>query len=423
MNNQILMALKRKLEDLSAFGKINPDKLLNTLKEELHFYVLNFIYSHPEYNKWIMYGGSALRICHRLDRMSVDLDFEIDHPLTEIFLEELKEKIELYFTDTYGIASEFLIIKIGKKGLVLKFNIGEELDLELNSKQVHIKIDLNNFIPTKIVTENISIKHDQFSFNIRTYNMSSLMASKITAIFLRGERGFNENRYDYKGRDIYDLLWYMDKKVIPDLDYLGAKGVSIKDPKELFNRLSIDLLNYEKMDSLLKDDLTALFLRQEEIENWLKNWRNIYLRLLDEYKIRTISNLVKIIISEDFHSDNFFFTYYYETEEGVTVRIVYTMSDYWMEFGDGNIPIKINDEIVALVKGEFENSTTDKLKKYTMLFYEKTEAYFKKTKKIMFGDSITTKVIRITADNLNYKEQIVLTKNALLSCELDDLLK
>ncbi len=41
----------------------------------------------------------------------------------------------------------------------------------------------------------------------------------------------------------------------------------------------------------------------------------------------------------------------------------------------------------------------------------------------MLGDAITTKVIRMTADNLNRKEQIVLNKSALLSCELDDLLK
>lgn len=423
MNNQILITLKRKLEDLSAFGKISSDKLLNVLKEELHFYVLNFIYSHSEYSKWIMYGGSALRICHKLDRMSVDLDFEIAHPLTEKFLEELKEKIKLYFADTYGIAPEFLIIKTGKRGLVLKFNIGEELDLGFNSKQVHVKIDLNNFVPTKIVTENISIKHDQFSFTIRTYNMSSLMASKITAIFLRGERGFNENRYDYKGRDIYDLLWYMGKKVVPDLDYLSAKGVSIKNPKELFNKLSIDLLNYEKMDVLLRDDLTSLFLRQGEIEDWLKNWRGIYLHLLDEYKISSISNLVEIVVLQDFHNDNFSFIYYYKTEEGAVVRVVYTMSDYWIEFGDGNISTKINEEIVKLVAGEFKDKMSDKLKQYMTLFNEKNEAYFKKTKRIMFGDNILTKTIKMTADNLNYKEQILLTKSALLSCELDDLLK
>ena len=32
-----------------------------------------------------MYGGSALRIIHGLDRMSVDLDFEISDTITEKF--------------------------------------------------------------------------------------------------------------------------------------------------------------------------------------------------------------------------------------------------------------------------------------------------------------------------------------------------
>ena len=41
----------------------------------------------------------------------------------------------------------------------------------------------------------------------------------------------------------------------------------------------------------------------------------------------------------------------------------------------------------------------------------------------MLGDSIVTKAIRMTTDNLNRKEQNVLNRSALLSCELDDLLK
>ena len=58
--------------------------------------------------------------------------------------------------------------------------------------------------------------HGQLSFVILTYNLSSLMASKIAAIFLRGTRGVGKAVYEEKGRDIYDLLWYMDKKVVPD---------------------------------------------------------------------------------------------------------------------------------------------------------------------------------------------------------------
>jgi len=91
MSEQISTILKRKLDDLSTYGfSITDSELrLNALKEELQFYVLDFIYHHPEYSKWIMYGGSALRICYDLDRMSVDLDFEVSDDVDNDFLNKL----------------------------------------------------------------------------------------------------------------------------------------------------------------------------------------------------------------------------------------------------------------------------------------------------------------------------------------------
>jgi len=424
MSEQILTTLKRKLEDLSAYGEVDAETKRNTLKEELQFYVLNFIYHHPEYSKWIMYGGSALRIIHELDRMSVDLDFEVVHAITEKFLEELKKEIEKHFVSTYGTEPGFLTIKITTgRGLLLKFNVGKELSISHPSKQVHVKIDLNHFTAPKTVTERRPINRDQLSFVITTYNMSVLMASKIAAIFLREQRGVGKSIYDYKGRDIYDLLWYMNKKATPDFDYLVAKGVDVNDPKALFDRLTIDILNYEKMDALLKEDLLPLFEKRAYIENWLKNWRESYLRLLDGYKINTVTTLESIGVHQDFNTDNFSFVYWYRTEEGGSVRIIYTVSDYWIDFREGDLPTKINDKIIQLVEGDIKDRLSDKLKQYVTLFYEKTEAYFKKTNRVMLGDSIITKVIRTTADNLNQREQIVLNKSALLSCELDDLLK
>ncbi|KKR88225.1 MAG: hypothetical protein UU37_C0008G0001, partial [Candidatus Gottesmanbacteria bacterium GW2011_GWA2_41_12] len=41
----------------------------------------------------------------------------------------------------------------------------------------------------------------------------------------------------------------------------------------------------------------------------------------------------------------------------------------------------------------------------------------------LVGDTLSTKLIRVTADNLNQKEQIVLRKEDLIRCDLDDLLK
>jgi hypothetical protein len=175
MSEQILKNLKARLEEeLSGYSTAGPLIKINKIKEILQYYVLNFVYHHPEYGKWIMYGGSALRIIHGLDRMSVDLDFEVAHPVTDNFLAELKKEVEDYFTNTYGASAEFLAIKItAGRGLILKFNIGKELSLGQPSNQVHVKIDLNNFSAPKTVTERRPINRDQFSFAILTYNMGA----------------------------------------------------------------------------------------------------------------------------------------------------------------------------------------------------------------------------------------------------------
>lgn len=428
MSEQILTILKRKLDDLSTYGGVDAETRRNALKEELQFYVLNFIYHHQEYGKWIMYGGSALRIIHGLDRMSVDLDFEIAHALTEKFLEGLKKEIGEYFSNTYGAGANFLTIKTTTgRGLLLKFHIGEELSFGHPSKQVHVKIDLNHFIAPKTVTELRPINRDQMSFVIATYNMSALMASKIAAIFLRGTRGVNKAVYEEKGRDIYDLLWYMNKKVAPDFDYLIAKGIDIKDLRALFDKLTLQMNKVN--DKNLKQDLTPLFVNQSYIKNWLKNWRESYLQFLDEYKINTVTMLESIAIHQGFNPDNLSFVYWYKTKESGLARVIYVISEYWIKFREGDILIPIDNKVSDLIqfssdsKNGMSTSTQKKIKQYATLFYQKTEKYFKKTDRIMLGDSIITKVIRMTADNLNPKEQILLNKSVLLSCELDDLLK
>jgi hypothetical protein len=433
MSEKISAILKRKLNDLAAYGEINAEMRRNALKEELQFYVLDFIYHHSEYNKWIMYGGSALRIIHDLDRMSVDLDFEISNAIADDFLEKLKKEIENHFANTYGASADFLTIKTNSgRGLLLKFNVGDELSFGHSSKQIHVKIDLNRFVAPKTVTEHRPINHSQLSFVILAYNMGALMASKIAAIFLREQRGMDKNIYDYKGRDIYDLLWYMSKKTVPDFDYLNEKlkekGSKIPDIKALFDKLTIDILNYDKMDELLKADLKYLFENQSQFENWFKDWRNNYLRLLNDYRINTVTTLGDVRIHQNFSSLNFSFTYTYNTGDKKLVYIKYIISDYWIDFNDNKLPIEADkklEEKIKFIGGgmSLNSSQADELNRYATLFYQKTEKYFKKTNHIMLGDSIITKVVRMTADNFNPNEQILLNKSALIKCELDDLLK
>src|SRR3989338_7815406 len=439
MSEQIVTILKRKLDNLAMYGELDAETRRNALKEELQFYVLNFIYRHPEYGKWVMYGGSALRIVHGLDRMSVDLDFEVARAITEKFLEELKMEIEEHFTNTYGVGADFLTTKITTgRGLLLRFHIGEELSFGHPSKQVHVKIDLNHFIAPKTVTERRPIHHDQLSFVILIYNKGALIASKIAAIFLREERGRGKNVYDYKGRDIYDLLWYMKEKATPDFDYLNAKlkekGKEIPDIRTLFDTLTIDVLNYEKMDDCLKDDLSFLFENPFQFDNWFKTWRENYLRLLNDYKIRTAVELERVRVYHYIrlgHSfaDEYHFEYWYHMENGGLAHIIWRLYEDWIIYGEGDLSVEIDKELEK--KMEFSSngsslrsgSEENKLKRYATLFYNKTEEYLRRTNRVIVGDSIVTKVIRMTAENLNPKEQILLNKSALESRELDDLLK
>lgn len=419
--------LKRKLDELTAYGEVSAETRYNAFKEELQFYVLNFIYHHKEYSKWTMYGGSALRIIHGLDRMSVDLDFEVSHEITNKFLEELEREVKNYFSNTYNAGDDVLKIKItNSRGLLLKFYIENELSSGHPSKQLHVKIDLNYFVARKTVIERRPINRGQLSFVILTYNMGALMASKIAAIFLRGVRGVGEAIYEEKGRDIYDLLWYMGKKIVPDFDYLIAKGVDIKDPRALFDKLTLQMNKVNNTN--LKNDLSPLFVDQTFIKNWLANWLESYLRLLDDYKIRTVTKLDDPMISQEFKTGEFSFIYWYKTESGELISVIFRLSDYWIKFREGDLLIEIDTDLTNKIdfSGLSRNSgknSLDKLKQYATLFYEKTENYFKKTNHIILGDGIVTKVIRLKADNLNQKEQIVLNKSTLLSRELDDLLK
>ena len=430
MSDQILTVLKSKLDGLSTYGFsiTDPETRLNALKEELQFYVLDFIYHHHEYSKWIMYGGSALRICYDLDRMSVDLDFELSHEIDNNFLGELKEEAEKHFSKVYGVDSEFLRITItNNRGIKLKFNVGSLIP-GFRSEWVDVKIDLNHFpAPANVMTERIPQNHGQLSFAIRTYNLSSLMASKIAAIFLRGTRGVGEAVYEEKGRDIYDLLWYMGKQIIPDLDYLKAKNVEeAKDYRTLFTKLAVKMNNVSEEN--LKNDLSPLFLDPRFVTNWLANWRDTFFRLRDSYKIRTVSKFEKVRVFEDFRTDVFSFIFEYSTKEGDRVRIIYNLSEYWFIFKDIEVSFPINnvvsDSIEFSTNGSSSRPTLEKKQKeYASLFYEKIEAYLKKVNYEIVGDTLTTKLVRVSANNLNQKEQIVLRKEDLIRCDFEDLLK
>jgi len=128
-------------------------------------------------------------------------------------------------------------------------------------------------------------------------------------------------------------------------------------------------------------------------------------------------------IEQEFFTRNFSIKYVYKTEGDKLVSIIYNLGARWIDFSEGDITTEIDDKIIKFVEPEIRDKISDKLKRYVSLLYDKNGSYFKKVNKVVAGDLITTKLIRNTADNFDPKNQIILDKSALLSCELDDLLK
>lgn len=391
MSEKILIHLKERINELSEDKINNVEVLRNSLKEELQFYVLDFIYNHSKYNQWIMYGGSALRIIHKLNRMSIDLDFETSELITRKYLEQLKEDIYKYFSQNQALSLNFLNIKIsGTRGLLLKFQFNEHLSINHPSQQIHLKIDLNHFIFNNDSIERQPVNKDQFSFIILSYNLPTLMASKLAAIFLRGTRGVAKNIYFEKGRDIYDLLWYMNQRIIPNFDYLSLKKLKFKDLDDLLKRLNKQISKVS--DANLRDDLVPLFLNASFINNWLNNWKTSYDKLVEDYRTYRVLDLNRVYIEENKSTESYSFIFNYKTKEKKQATISYFIDEQLVRLYHKSSLKAEKLENRIIFSDSIKVRSQNKLKNIAYLLLQKNEDYLNKNKGKMLNSMDTNKI-------------------------------
>jgi hypothetical protein len=248
----------------------------NLIKEYLQTLALAFIYSRKEYSGLIFYGGSALKHCYGLPRLSEDLDF-VD-ARAEVELEALASDLKTYFPARHGLKVE---AKIQKFRVLLKFPVLFELGLAAypESDLLFLKLELYTDISfcRKYKTEIIPLFEHGESVLIKTFDLPTLMATKIRAVLNRrwektGKKG--ETLAVVKGRDYFDLMWYLQKGVEPNLECIE----NVTDKKELYARL---ISAVEKIDAAsIKYDLDALIADREYVDNLAANLKQILLSRL-----------------------------------------------------------------------------------------------------------------------------------------------
>ena len=264
--------------DDSANRGIRPDVIRIQLKEKLQLYVLDFIYNNPKYNHLIFYGGTCLRKCFGAGRMSEDVDFETPESFEK---KKFAEDIAKHFRERIAY-SDLLAVAPGQTvGKVeLRFPVLHPLGLSpLADEKLNLKVEVNT-IGKKYPTENRTISEDRFSFMVRHYDLPTLMAGKLLAclnrVWRKGKTGIT-----VKGRDYFDLLWYMQKKIIPNPErILDAPGEPT--PRMVFEKLAEMVKKIRPSDLML--DLEPLFEDGRFVKQWADHFHNEFEKLYNEYQ-------------------------------------------------------------------------------------------------------------------------------------------
>lgn len=250
----------------------------NVLKEYLQVVVLDFIYSHPRYQDLFFYGGSSLAQCYGLPRLSEDLDFvdlsgKIKH-------EEIANDLKNYFDVETNLKVKILTQKFR---VYLKFSILKELGLAggSDSDLLFLKVEVfpgKNFCKG-YKTEVIPLFKHNRSILVKTFDLPTLFATKLGAVLNRvwlkkSKDGTVLARV--KGRDFFDLMWYLDKGVKPNMECV----VDVKTIMELKKKL-VDVVS--KIDEpSIRLDLEPLIADTTYVAKLGKNLKAILLREIDQ---------------------------------------------------------------------------------------------------------------------------------------------
>lgn len=254
-------------EWLESYNPKNKEEAQSALREIMQEIALAGLQRSNFFDKAAFYGGTALRIFHNLDRFSEDLDFSLLQTEQDFSLEKYQHAIVNEF------ASLGMTVSISEKQKVKQNNINSaflksetlwrELKLEtiipqngLDTKaNIKIKIEVDTEPPLGFKTEE-KLLVKPFSFYVKCFTLPDLFAGKMHALLFR-KWGTN-----VKGRDWYDMEWYIKKGIKLDLGHFLSRAQDSGDwTRETISEMDFRDLLSKKIDSVNMDYVKADVIR------------------------------------------------------------------------------------------------------------------------------------------------------------------
>lgn len=234
---------------LEEYNPQNEEEILSALREIMQEIALAGLSRTDFFEKASFYGGTALRVFYGLERFSEDLDFSLlkpdSHFSIESYFKPIKEEFralgltvsikEKKKTKQTAIDSAFLKAETIWQEIVLE-DIVKEIGLRSN-RTLKIKIEVDRQPSLNFETEEKLLLRP-FSFYVKCFTKSSLFAGKMHALLFRKW----QNRV--KGRDWYDLEWYIKKGIPLDVNHFLTRAKDTNDwiENSISNEQVIELL-------------------------------------------------------------------------------------------------------------------------------------------------------------------------------------
>lgn len=192
----------------------------NISREYLQARILHGLQRAGAFLPLAFHGGTALRFLYGLRRFSEDLDFTLEDPSSNFDLQYYLKKLRgMFISEGYKLEIRSKLDKTVQSAF-LKFQ-GLPYDLGLSpykNENLSIKIEVDTHPPVGAALAN-TIVRKYFFLNLCHHDRASLLAGKIHALL---------SRKFTKGRDLYDLLWYLSDPNWPDPNFVLLKNALIQ---------------------------------------------------------------------------------------------------------------------------------------------------------------------------------------------------
>jgi predicted nucleotidyltransferase component of viral defense system len=257
-----------------------PETKRIILKEVLQAYVLDYLYNHTNYRRLNFYGGTCLHVVYGLNRLSEDLDFDIQASLD---LTNLAENLAQYFQKSFGYGDASAKAQRGEGGILrvtVKFPVLNALGLSPHSSEaLHLKVEVSQHEQVAIILHTPVLVYGR-SLVAAHFSLETMMAGKMLACL---ERNFERGRsgIQIKGRDFYDLLWFMQQRIQPLEDKLARDGRQPYTVESAMLALQEKVARIKPRD--LAIDLLPMFESRQYIEAWLDAFHENFQAFVKNY--------------------------------------------------------------------------------------------------------------------------------------------